>query len=123
MNTLETLVAARAVIANRKNWTTCVRSDSEGRHCALGAFDVALGHYVEEEPNAVLALAASMTAIEKKKAEDHWCNRLDPLGLVAQFNNTSTHAEVIALFDRTIARQQLIDAQMVPAVTEQMASV
>lgn len=121
MNTLDTLIAGRAAIASPENWTRHIRKISRGdgfAYCALGALDHALGHDCDRPRNsspAIDALALSLTPSQVQETNVH-CTRiwgedtkLDGPGLVAQFNNSHSHEEVLAVFDRAIQRQREIE--------------
>lgn len=124
MNTLKTLIAARSVITNPSNWTKYTRDNQNGAHCALGAVDaVLIGAQCDYHP-AVAALAAAMTAGEKKIAEKAFgCEPGCAAVFVAQFNNGSDHASVLALFDRTIEQQRAIDRMSAPVSQERGAEL
>jgi hypothetical protein len=115
MNTLEVLIASRAVIANEANWCKYIRDNSLGAHCALGAIDAVLGVVKSADYHpATIALATAMTPAEIKIAHKPVGLQCQPpeirfaLGL-AQFNNGTTHDQVLALWDRAIERQKLIE--------------
>jgi hypothetical protein len=103
MNIKEILIAARAKIERPENWTQGVFArDSQGRDvtakdktsvcwCALGAVIATNISYEDEE------LATNYLRIE-----------LDAYGnSITKFNDTSTHAEVLAMFDRAISVSEL----------------
>jgi hypothetical protein len=118
MNTLELLTSARALITDPGRWVQGIREmtmpDGTLSFCALGALDEALQGVSDNHP-AVSVLAQSLTPDERLRAARHikavWSEHETVCdgGLVAQFNNTGTHAEVLSLFDRAIDRQRTIE--------------
>lgn len=92
------LIAARARIAEPDKWTqgagaraangsiTRVRSKEACRWCVLGAIEVETG------PGPDFLAAAD--AVECQLSDGPW--------LLSRFNDTHTHAEVLALLDRAI---------------------
>lgn len=103
-DTVEILKAAKALIADEENWTQTVYARDENGE-SVSATD----------PRAVCF--CSRGAIDKITAGNGaWEGAYDILlGLVtedddcigvADFNDTHTHAEVLALFDRAIARAE-----------------
>jgi hypothetical protein len=87
------LIEARAKIANEANWLCyCpdVGDDERGLFCAARAVWSTEG---EASPTAFMAYRALERAMK-------------PL-TVPQYNDTHTHAEVLAAFDRAIATAQL----------------
>lgn len=108
MTDLETLIAARAVIERPENWCQGYAAMTSGgrpafadnpkavRFCALGAIGRVLGRGIglRTDPG-VLALVAACPC-----APDY------SVAIVAPFNNTHTHPEVLALFDRAIATER-----------------
>lgn len=125
MTVLETLIAARATIANPINWAVGIRKwpNNQGgfKYCALGAID-ATGI---QEPQrlwqeAINLLSSCLTQAEIDEAFDlrsddyrsaysQW-----PVGRVARFNNTHSHEQVLSWFDRAIAKASQEQTQ--PAV-------
>lgn len=102
MNVVQILKEARALISDEKNWTQgAYARDTIGREvrvlgpeamcfCALGALEkIMLGG----------AMWSASYMLMKKEAGD------DCLA-VSDFNDTHNHAEVLALFDRAIARAE-----------------
>ncbi|MCZ7496292.1 hypothetical protein O8B39_17465 [Agrobacterium rhizogenes] len=100
MNTVQILKEARALIADEKNWTQgAFARDANGRSeridraicfCSIGAIaKVARTNLGSPVPAPVLK-ALGVTA---------HCR-------LAQFNDSHTHPEVLALFDRAIARAE-----------------
>jgi hypothetical protein len=98
MTPLETLKAARDLISDPARWTQgCAARNANGESvdlmdepavcwCALGAI-------------ARTELVRGSGISDASKA----LRRVTPFGLVAHFNDTHDHAEVIALFDAAIA--------------------
>ncbi len=101
------LKEARALIADEKNWTqgdyarsslgnsTGVKNEDAECFCAIGALAKVQGI----TPNDDIT-GASYLALEASGGEQ-------TLGfIVARYNDDHTHAEVLALFDRAIARAE-----------------
>jgi hypothetical protein len=98
MTPLETLKAARQLISDPAKWTQGAQSRDKLGHpyafdtdkavcwCALGAIERVAGRYSSERFEASTKLRS-----------------ISPKGLVIDFNDTHTHAEVLALFDAAIA--------------------
>ena len=98
MTPLETLKAARDLISDPARWTQgCAARNVNGEPvdlmdntavcwCALGAI-------------SITDLMRGIGISDASKA----LRRVTPFGLVGQFNDTHTHAEVLALFDAAIA--------------------
>ncbi len=115
--TLDHLVAARDLISKPEKWCQHLQVDSQGRHCALGALNRAISGRVESKAygqDIIDLLCNMMRPQERARAKERlqrlWNVRLEGNrpSHVAQFNNTHTHGEVLALFDRAIARQRLV---------------
>lgn len=103
--TLQVLSEARQNIADERNWAQFKRGGFlGGPSCALGAIDVAIGRLVEIDEAPVLSLAryARSIGFTNDRAgsirNDGW--------LVANYNNTHSHAEVLALFDGAIEAER-----------------
>ncbi len=102
MSVLTTLRAARKLIEHEENWTTEVYArdklgetvsftdDQACCWCASGAV-YAIDDYWDEHNDALEELRIS-------------CNECYGDRYIAAFNDNHTHAEVLALFDITIAR-------------------
>ena len=109
MSTLDDLIAARALIARPGDWGTVWRSRrGSSPYCALGAiakaiFGDAESYRVYCDGDAVLAPLAAALPAEARNTSRFTSTQI---GL---FNDRSTHAEVLALFDRAIERQRLIE--------------
>ncbi len=121
---LQNLIAARAIIAKEENWCIsdrCLRTPRGLAFCALGALEAANGAWypngghryslnLEREAPAIKLLASMIE-------EPHYGPSLEcAASNVAMYNNCHDHAEVLAWFDRTIAkydgserRQKVID--------------
>lgn len=97
---LETLKAARALIADPKHWTrgTFAR-DANGEPCASGAVEAvcfcALG--------ALKRVAPSWTLVDAIQQHIYNLDREALMLGVAGINDNLGHAAVLALFDRVIA--------------------
>lgn len=121
MNTLEALTKARALISDRRHWVQNerrVKVRGGFAYCAYGALDEATGKMQRcEDPLPNLLLAALPSDFEAFFYKDY-------AGPVADFNNSKSHAEVLAVFDRAIARQLEIEAMaIVPAETERVPAL
>ena len=114
--TLDYLVAARAAIAAPENWCQRFRN-YDGKHCAMGALDKATEDRGDDLAHLLAAQLLPREAADTREyCLGHWrMSDPSPVTLVAQFNNTHTHAEVLALFDRAIARQRVLEDRTLPA--------
>lgn len=104
MDTVQILKDARALIADEKNWTrNAFARDSKGNEvtpdkedatcfCAIGA----LSRVVQQPPYYDLPG-------ERLLGDEAWIS--GEIG-VAEFNDAHTHEDVLALFDRAIARAE-----------------
>lgn len=97
MNTHEVLVAARNLIADEKDWCGLGWRSGESR-CALHALMIAAGgtHAYDRWANVTErnpALSQSVMALYATCQGQH----------VGDFNDTHSHAEVLAAFDKAIA--------------------
>lgn len=93
MNTLETLKAARELISDPKRWTqkTSAR-DSKGRPT-----------FADEEEAVCWCAIGALSHVNREKLIT-CCGVLEsvmPVG-IATFNDSHTHEEVLALFDKAI---------------------
>ncbi len=107
MKNMEILKAARAKIEKPNHWCKYIRHDGEA-HCALGAIDAVLGDMCDDHPVTAI-VASALTPAERARQPSFGCYGGDA-GAVAKFNNASEHSEVLAVFDRAIARQAAIEA-------------
>jgi hypothetical protein len=102
MSTKEILIKARAIISDEKNWTQGVKArDVEGNAVSSST------------PTAVCF--CSIGAVERAGAFSHAATRYYALRYLARascdsgyprisdFNDNSSHAEVLAMFDKAIA--------------------
>jgi hypothetical protein len=109
MQTLQVLKGARALITSPGHWTVDTRDNRHGGHCALGALSVAMGMsaWTAEDhcPEAVVVLAEATPA--GKAPVEAFNGYLSQVyiaaAIVAGYNNSHSHAEVLAWFDRAIA--------------------
>jgi hypothetical protein len=117
MSTLDDLVAARALIAKPDTWCIGRLFGSEPTglvsYCAIGAINKA----VTGSPIGMVfsdhgAAAAVLAALPPAFGHD--------LPKLAIFNNTHTHTEVLALFDRAIERQRLIEQMGEASATKEL---
>ena len=114
MRTIQLLKAARNLISRPENWIQGQLSDGKGRYCARGALMNVKESYEEGD----FALVEAMYPDERERGVNELL-RTDVTirdsgyargQIVAGFNNSSTHQEVLELFDRAIARQLVIDS-------------
>ena len=117
MNTLDALRAARALIATPESWTkNALARDSAGNDralrdpeacafCAMGAVLRVLAD--EYENHRTLAAVQIEHAVMHALSREIQLSFLAPTNhsRVAAYNDGSTHAEVLALFDRAIASE------------------
>lgn len=118
MTNLEILTKARAAIATPEQWCQNIRHSGLA-YCALGAIDCALGDSgygsAAEKSPATALLAAVLRPEERERSIRRLREVFEVSGrpsnpsLVAQFNNSSSHAEVLAIFDRAIERCRMIN--------------
>ncbi|MGV2110128.1 DUF6197 family protein [Agrobacterium salinitolerans] len=105
MNTVQILKEARALIADGGKWTQGafarnslgekVDPSEEGAvcFCAIGALAKAAGANPESELPAENLLVTEMLELDAREC-------------IPEFNDSHTHADVLALFDRAIARAE-----------------
>jgi hypothetical protein len=106
--TLDVLVAARALIAKRENWCRFARNDN-GAYCALGAIDMAAygGPVLGPDDNNIIAPLADAARAMGFHYDESNCGINDGNAwLIANFNNSKSHPEVLAMFDRAIAAEK-----------------
>ncbi len=107
MNTVDVLVAARAVIADPKDWCKDVRRNNAGQYCALGAFEVAVSNqYPIDKHPAVVALGEVAGMLDPELSLRHYGDYALQAWTVALFNNKHTHAELMHAFDLAIASEK-----------------
>lgn len=100
--TADILRRARALIVTEDRWCQFVQEDAAGRMCAVGAIVAAVGRipYADHRRNGVYdgvgPWSASATQALSAALPRSACS-------IAEFNNHSTHAEVLAAFERAIA--------------------
>jgi hypothetical protein len=130
MSILKTLIDARAKITERENWLIGIRAapniNGTYAYCALGAVEAALGftrspldfwHEEYIETCRVLAMsieheidAQTRECIKRFYGLNHM---LTYENIIADYNNTHTHKEVLTWFDRAIASQRLIEEGLI----------
>lgn len=91
MNTKDILIAARARIENKTNWfggDEPLRDDSIDQRCAIMAINDICPAETDDYGRVRNALKRGMYASS-----------------VVEFNDSHTHAEVLAAFDRAIAQE------------------
>lgn len=103
--TIETLLAARAIIADRACWGqhALFHTNKDGgvQYCLLGALEATVCRRLGGIPLAsLIAIEGPIRAL---------CYELDPhvslaRHLLSHFNDTHNHADVLRLIDRTVAR-------------------
>lgn len=90
---VEVLQKARALISKPENWCQHVfkQRNNTGAmsYCAMGAVNEASRWHPEIHPACVLALRDA--------------GGFSPIMTIPRYNDTHTHAEVLALFDKAIA--------------------
>lgn len=112
MNTVQILKEARALIADEKNWMRQYYSaNDEGLwvnpreveatcFCSIGAMhrvmDIPLSESIPEPVGILFAV--------DEKLRDNFDGSFE--GVIVDFNDENSHAEVLALFDRAIARAE-----------------
>ena len=89
MTVKEQLIAAKALIDKPEKWCQGNAIDAQGRICASQALRTITGGGLADAEYEALADAMA-----------------GPGSLVCAWNDTHTHAEVIAAFDRAIAAQR-----------------
>lgn len=95
MQTYEVLEKALALIEDEENWCQG-RLHDNGRYCAIGAYHTAdHGHWFGR-------LSSSGQKARRALIDALPTGGFDP----AAFNNTHSHAEVIALFHRAIRQEK-----------------
>lgn len=101
MNTIEVLRAARELISDSARWTkgTSAR-DINGQKCEIsrGVSWCALGAADKFSAGRGAAGAALHAALASMPGNE--------LRMVTSYNDSHTHAEVLALFDRAIAAEE-----------------
>jgi hypothetical protein len=94
MSVRENLIAARALIADEAAWAQGKDVDaSKGRYCAAVACN--------DFPDAYAMFNALGDALPEASKRPGWHG----VARIFKFNDESSHAEVVALFDRAIAAQ------------------
>lgn len=122
MRTIEVLTKARALIADPSNWIKGALTDQNGAYCARGALVQVTNSY--DTAKWTPSLVEAMTPAQKEKAYDYLYSRVEqavpfvPCQLVAGLNNSSTHEEVLSMFDMAIARQLVIDSMAEDSLVE-----
>lgn len=124
---LQTLIAARARIADPEHWCKGISvmgamwGETKEKVCSLGAIDVTLGRFYSNlhhshnirnfSHEVVQALVENMTDEERKKGDTYFYQdrHNNCRAILAGFNDRSTHAQVIALWDRTINRLRTLE--------------
>jgi hypothetical protein len=131
MTTLEILEKARAAIADEGRWCVGNQLRPDGRRCALGAVHTGLGHtethsryyssFIFTDGNMPIFNAICQLLADAIPDENHLCDPVNGgfdtrgAGAIARYNNTHTHAEVLAWFDRAIARQRTLESLLASA--------
>jgi hypothetical protein len=110
VNTLDVLRAAREYISDPARWTQGIIGRSDGSRCAVGALKDAAGHgpksvgWHSPPSGCGAAVTGAYAALERVAGEP------PPL-----FNDSHTHAEVLAAFDRAIAVEEAKAAEFTAA--------
>ena len=113
LSPLETLIKARELISDPERWTQGVYARNRSGHrviyyesdacrfCSLGAIRRSVsetgGFDLKREMDATSILARAIAGVSPRK---QWSSE----AVVFEFNDTHTHAEVLAAFDRAIER-------------------
>jgi hypothetical protein len=99
MSLVEDLKAARGFIRLKRNWRKDGRGDLRGC-CAVVA--------VKRTTNSSHRFQNAVYALRNALPESWEAGRERPFVLVGEFNDdpTTTHADVLALFDRAIAKAE-----------------
>lgn len=115
------LITARALLKKPEDWTTQVRDNGRGGHCAMGLLDLAFGYdpnivdYThlrsKEYQEAVAALAAAVPDPHEYYDNSTTMN-------VVHHNNNSDFETVCRWFDRVIAMRMLLEPQTEPTGAE-----
>jgi hypothetical protein len=114
-DTLKVLIVARSLIEIESDWCQHEERD-DNRRCAVAALADVTGELNENHP-ALMALYEALPQSLRGNAEHS-------MVLIAIFNDTHAHVQVIALFDRAIERHRHIEAMgAVPLVSEPLATV
>lgn len=112
MNTVQILKEARALIADKKNWMQHYYSaDDEGLwvnprlHVATCFCSVGAMHKVMDLPlsKSIPENIGMLFAVDDK-LRDNFDGSFE--GVIVDFNDENSHDEVLALFDRAIARAE-----------------
>ena len=130
MTHLDMLRAARAAIATPDKWCQKLRIDRDGRRCAIGAFDGDTACDILGASESLIACIGFLSAALPEEPIYYNGVLVEELGLlnngvmewyrVAGYNDSHTHAEVLAVFDRAIARQEVIEDMVEEVATEFM---
>lgn len=95
--TARQLMAARELIADKKNWCQGTLCDDQGRMCAMEALWEIVGVRKHDRVKAIQTYA--VTVLEKKL--ERFTNGL----CLWQVNDDFGHAAVLAVFDKAIAAE------------------
>lgn len=108
---LRNLIAARALIADERNWTPWIRKmwrgDNDFAFCALGAVEEVMGTHNWHRSAEVKRLAATSIV--------PFYRRHDAPFAVAHHNNTRGHAATLEMFDKAISARR-VELEAVHAV-------
>jgi hypothetical protein len=111
MTTLEILEKARGLIAREDAWCKG-QAETIGawpiQRCAARAIDLASDCFYGEGEIAARAVVAASGLTAPSKFSSRF-------GGIAFLNDTHTHAEVLAWFDRAIARQRTLESLLTSA--------
>ncbi len=90
----------RETLKDEKRWCQHVRENGEGQHCVIGHVELALGYgyYTETRINEFFA----KLGYHDTKTVSFPISGTEFLCVAAVHNNSHTHAEVLARFDKGI---------------------
>jgi hypothetical protein len=121
MKTSEELQAARDIISDPEYWCQAARRIVRGDHfayCAFGALEVAHNYrdhsLVAKKILPAMDALAAVAISDVVKYDGHIAVNVknavgNPFLRVSGFNDSHTHAEVLAWFDKAIARQKHLE--------------
>lgn len=107
----ENLIAARALIDTPEKWVKDAY-DRHGCYCAIGAIENLGGdwdHY-KTKPQLTDAIAYALPGDFEAEDASEWDTSRGRARVVMQFNDhpDTTHADILALFDRSIAAAEQV---------------
>jgi hypothetical protein len=100
MKTYEVLERALGDIQDEKNWCQGMEENLQGARCAIGSIHAKLSEEYEDQCLAKYVLVRTLEANDFHSPGAHG------FGLLADFNDTHSHAEVVALFQQAIRNEK-----------------